>query len=83
MLAAVGELKQPGGLPAIKRALFALRMIHDRLAELAMLAREADNVCPASDSHRLFFETQVADYTNPAIGFTSSLPGNTLAASAR
>ena len=49
-----------------------------------MLPRQAADVCPESDSRRLFFvETQAGGYTSPAIGFTLSLPGNTVAASAR
>jgi hypothetical protein len=42
VLAAIGELEQPGALPAKKRTLFALGMIHDRIPELSMLSREAD-----------------------------------------
>src|ERR1051326_82710 len=55
VLAAIGKFEEPGGLPAIERALFALRVFHDRLPEPAMLPRDAAIVCPESDSRSLFF----------------------------
>jgi hypothetical protein len=55
MLAAVGEFQQPGGLPPIKRALFAFRVLHDRLPEPAMLPPEVATVCPESDSAVAFW----------------------------